>query len=174
MPSSPAVEPVSLAAYLGAQWEPEAEYVDGAIEERPMGEREHAAWQKAILQWFLPREREWNVCALPELRVQVAPARFRVPDVAVLDAALPYEAVVTRAPLAVFEILSPEDSMARMLRKLADYAAMGVAQIWVIDPDGPRYWRFVPGGLVPARESGTAGEAMHLRLDEIAALLPPH
>ncbi len=102
-------EAVSIEAYLSASWEPAAEYVDGVVEARPMGEREHAAWQKAILQWFLPREGQWRVCALPELRVQVAPRRFRVPDVAVLDTAQPYQAVVTHAPVAVFEILSPED-----------------------------------------------------------------
>ena len=71
-----------------------------------MGEDDHSAWQLAILKWFLQHERDWNVRLRPELRVQVAATRFRVPDVAVLDRDLPIEQIVTRPPLAVFEVLS--------------------------------------------------------------------
>ena len=34
-----------LDVYLKSDFEPDAEYVDGEIEERPMGEYDHAAWQ---------------------------------------------------------------------------------------------------------------------------------
>ncbi len=30
-----------------------------------MGEYDHAAWQLAILKWFLQHEREWNIRVLP-------------------------------------------------------------------------------------------------------------
>ncbi|MBV8631062.1 MAG: Uma2 family endonuclease, partial [Silvibacterium sp.] len=98
------------------------------------GEYDHASWQDAILAWFRQHAQEWNVRSKPELRVQVAPTRYRVPDVTVLDRDRPIEQIITRAPIAVFEVLSPEDSMTRMMRKLNDYAAMGIPQIWVIDP----------------------------------------
>ena len=125
---------VPVDVYLRSSYEPDAEYVDGEIEERPMGEYDHAAWQKAILAWFLRQEQHWNVNAMPELRIQVAATRFRVPDVTVLDARLPIEQVISRAPVAVFEILSPEDTFVRLRRKLDDYRTMGVPHIWVIDP----------------------------------------
>jgi hypothetical protein len=37
-----------LEVYLRSSYEPDAEYVDGEIEERPMGEDDHSAWQLAI------------------------------------------------------------------------------------------------------------------------------
>jgi hypothetical protein len=40
---------VPLEVYLrSSEYEPDAEYVDGAIEARPMGEFDHNAWQQAI------------------------------------------------------------------------------------------------------------------------------
>src|SRR6266851_7452893 len=53
---------VPLEVYLRSSgYEPDAEYVDGKIEERPMGEFDHAAWQLAIIKWFLRHEEEWNI-----------------------------------------------------------------------------------------------------------------
>jgi Uma2 family endonuclease len=120
---------VPVEVYLRSSYEPDAEYVDGEIEERPVGENEHSCWQDAIQAWFREHRAEWNVRVRPELRVQIAPTRFRVPDVAILDRNLPLERIATHPPLAVFEILSPEDTMKRMMRKLGDYAAVGIPQI---------------------------------------------
>jgi Uma2 family endonuclease len=134
--------PVPLEAYLLSSYEPDAEYVDGSIEERPMGEFDHAAWQLAIIKWFLRHEEEWNIDVLPELRVQVAPARFRVPDVTVLDRNLPVEQIITHPPIAVFEVLSPEDTVYRLKRKLEDYRTMGIPHIWVADPEDGSFSRY--------------------------------
>jgi Uma2 family endonuclease len=71
---------------------------------------------------------------LPELRVQAAPTRFRVPDVTVLDRSLPVEQIITHPPIAVFEVLSPEDTLSRLKRKLEDYRTMGIPQIWSSTP----------------------------------------
>lgn len=38
-----AITPVPLDVYLRSSYEPDAEYVDGAIEQRPAGEYDHAA-----------------------------------------------------------------------------------------------------------------------------------
>ena len=59
-----------------SDWEPDAEYVDGEIEERPMGGNMiHAAWQSAIQKWFWKHEEEWT-CERrkpsPNVRVQVS------------------------------------------------------------------------------------------------------
>lgn len=163
--------PISLDTYLHSHYEPDAEFVDGFVEERPMGEFDHASWQQALQRWFLLHEREWNIRARPELRVQVASARYRVPDVVVLDRALPIEQIVTRAPLAVFEILSPEDTMQRALHKLADYDTMGIAHIWVIDPTEPAFYRYAQGRLERTTDFGAPGERIHFPMAEIAKLL---
>jgi len=47
--------------------------------------------------------------------VQVAPSRFLVPDITLLDRNLPIERIATHPPVAVFEILSPEDTLKRMM-----------------------------------------------------------
>jgi Uma2 family endonuclease len=138
-----ALTQVPLEVYLrSSEYEPDAEYVDGTIEERPMGEFDHAAWQLAIIKWFLRHEEEWNIDVLPELRVQAAPTRFRVPDVTVLDRSLPVEQIITHPPIAVFEVLSPEDTISRLKRKLEDYRTMGIPHIWVIDPEDGSFSRY--------------------------------
>ena len=133
---------VPLEIYLRSSYEPDAEYVDGVIEERPVGENDHSARQLAILKWFLQHEKEWNLRLRPELRIQVAATRFRVPDVTVHDRAQPIEQIVTHPPLAVFEVLSPEDTMPRLKRKLEDYRIMGIPEVWVIDPQDGAYYRY--------------------------------
>ena len=138
--------------YLHSTYEPDAEYVDGVIEERPMVEHDHALWQGALVYWFWSHDREWKIRALPEVRVQISPTRFRVPDLAVLDRKASIEQIVTRPPIAAFEILSPENQMSRMLVKLADYAAMGISNIFVVDPETRIAYRFVAGGLIRSSE----------------------
>lgn len=162
---------VPVELYLHSSYEPDAEYVDGAIEERTMGEYDHASWQEAIMKWFWKHEREWNIRAKPELRVQVGKTRFRVPDVTVLDRSLPIEQIITHPPIAVFEILSPEDSMTRVMRKLDDYAAMGIGHIWLIDPALHRSSLYRGGQLTPATHFGTPGEPIYFAIEEIEKLL---
>ncbi len=150
---------VPVEVYLASDYEPDAEYVDGEIEERPTGQYSHGAWQKALLLWFSARAREWNIRVLAEYRVQVAKTRYRVPDVVVWDRSLPIEQILTHAPIAVFEILSPEDRLPRMLRKLADYQAMGVRTIIVINPETDTIYRYQDGKLTPSEEVECPGSA---------------
>lgn len=168
--AQPAYVPLEL--YLRSSYEPDAEYVDGVIEERPIGEWTHADWQAAILEYFRTRRIEWNIRGAPELRVQVSPRRFRVPDVAIIDRSRKVEQIVTYPPIAVFEILSPEDSLTRMMTKLADYERMGVKTILVLDPNGAHY-RFRNGGLesLPLEPFDLSGSACRFDLAEIEKLL---
>jgi Uma2 family endonuclease len=141
---------VPVAVYLRSSFEPDAEYVDGIIEERAVGELDHAAWQKAIQQWFWQREDKWGIRVFAELRVQISPTRFRVPDVVVLENTGPLkdmEQVVRTPPVAVFEILSPEDTLPRTLEKLNDYESMGVHGIFVIDPKSGKKYQYESGDL---------------------------
>jgi hypothetical protein len=43
---------VSLETYLHATYEPDAKHADGVVEERPVGEFDHASWQEAIVAWL--------------------------------------------------------------------------------------------------------------------------
>jgi Uma2 family endonuclease len=163
---------VPLEVYLRcADWEPDAEYVDGEIEERPVGQNDHSAWQLAIQMWFQQHAKEWNIRVRPELRIQASATRFRVPDVTILDRNQPIEQIITHPPVAVFEILSPEDRHSRFTRKLNDYEAMGIPQIWVIDPEGPTIQRFQNGHLAPNSLFDDPQRGIRFELHEIEALL---
>jgi Uma2 family endonuclease len=166
---------VPLEIYLRSSYEPDAEYVDGEIEERPAAEYDHSSWQHAIELWFAQHAKEWKIRVRPELRVQVASERFRVPDVTVLDRNQPIEQIITHAPVAVFEILSPEDTHVRLMRKLEDYAAMGIPQIWVVDPRADiksgSFRRYVNDQLVRSSEFDESSKGIHFSLHELEALL---
>jgi hypothetical protein len=43
---------IPIEVYLRSSYEPDAEYVDGVIEERPAGENDHSTWQGAICFWL--------------------------------------------------------------------------------------------------------------------------
>jgi Uma2 family endonuclease len=165
-------QPTPLEVYLSSSFEPDAEFVHGVIEERPMGEWNHANWQAAILEFFRTRRIEWNIRAAAELRVQVAPDQFRVPDVTVLDRNRPVEQIATHPPIAVFEILSPEDTLARMMIKLADYESMGIQTILLLDPQG-KHFRYRSSCLEPLTETAFVlpGSLCRFDLEEIQKLL---
>jgi len=111
-----------------------------------------------------------GILSRPELRVQTGADSFRVPDVTLLSRSAPREQIISHPPLAVFEILSPEDSMTRTLEKLADYERMGIGAIWVIEPKKQLYYRYRDGQLTPGTVFELPGSAFSVSLDEIAAL----
>jgi Uma2 family endonuclease len=163
---------VPIEVYLRSHdYEPDAEYVDGEIQERPVGEDDHSAWQEAICAWFRQHADEWNIRIRPELRVQVKATRFLVPDVAILDAANPKENIATIPPLAVFEVLSPENTLRKMMRKFDDYQQMGIAQIWVIDPDDAVWQRFENGRLADNPVFDFPERGIHFDMNEIGKLV---
>jgi Uma2 family endonuclease len=163
---------VTVEEYLRSSFEPDAEYVDGQIEERAVGENDHSAWQGAIYAWFQQQAREGQIRVRPELRVQVEPTCFLVPDVTLLDRNRPIEQIVTHPPVAVFEILSPADTLKRVMKKCERYERMGIRTILVIDPDGPKY-RYVGGRLEPleTRAFDIPGSQSRFDLDEIEKLI---
>jgi Uma2 family endonuclease len=140
---------VTEAEYLSTVYEPDAEFVDGVIEERAMGEDEHSAWQVALVKYFSNRDVELNIRVRAELRNKVAERRFRVPDVALLDFDVPRASIAVHPPLTIFEILSPEDRYKRLLVRLNDFEGMGVQHIYVVDPENGRFSRYQAGQLAP-------------------------
>ena len=165
--------PVELYLRRSDEFEPDADYVDGEIELRPMGEYDHTTWQQALNQWFHQHRIEWNVRVRPELRVQVSPTRYRIPDVVVWDRSRPLEQILTHAPHVVFEVLSPEDRISRMMVKLADYEAMGIRTIRVIVPETGVISRFEQGRFNPVTLDiePVPGSNCHLDWNAIRTLL---
>jgi Uma2 family endonuclease len=160
---------ISMEEYLHTVYKPDRDYVNGELEEREVGEWDHATWQGVLVRFFGAREKKWGIFVRPELRVRVAVGSVRIPDVCIVSATAPVEQVVTVPPLAVFEILSPEDRMTRVLDRLADFDRLGVPAIWLIDPRKSSYSLYSSGHLTPASTFELPGTSFHVEMAEIAA-----
>jgi Uma2 family endonuclease len=142
---------VSVEEYLSTVYEHDCEFVDGVIEERDLGEFEHAWLQSFLGSIFVSHRDDWGIVTVTEQRVQTQSDHFRVPDLTVLRAGLPRERILTRPPLLVIEIQSPEDTLRRTAEKVAEYLAFGVQHVWVIDPYARVGYRGTASGLELAR-----------------------
>lgn len=126
---------VTVEEYLHSSYHPDCDYVDGELQERNLGELDHAEIQAALLTWFRSHDKEWHIRTVPELRIRMAPTRFRIADVCLISRSAPVEQVPQQPPpFAVIEVLSPEDRVSRYQERLEDYRGMGVRHVWGVDP----------------------------------------
>ncbi|MGB7191370.1 MAG: Uma2 family endonuclease, partial [Acidobacteriaceae bacterium] len=98
---------VSVEEYLASSYRPDCDYIDGEVQERNLGEKEHAALQAALVFLFSLNRKAWGIEVYPELRVQVNARNYRVPDVTVTRAGLEWERILRTPALLFIEILSP-------------------------------------------------------------------
>ncbi len=125
---------ISIEAYLSTSYHPDVEFIDGRLEEKPLGTWDHGRIQILIGGWFLRHQREWGVQVSLEVRTRVRDTRVRLPDL-VVDWAGPHPPVLVDAPLLAIEVLSPDDSYSSLKKRAQDYRAMGIRHIWLVDPD---------------------------------------
>ena len=144
----PVTEQITVEEYLSTDYSPDCDYVDGVLEDRHVGEKDHSRLQIVLGAWFYAREKELGIQAYSEQRVQVSPSRYRLPDICVTVGEQEGQ-IFTAPPFLCIEILSPEDHMGRMLSKISDYLNFGVPYVWVIDP------RKRKGTVYTAKESVT-------------------
>jgi Uma2 family endonuclease len=138
----------TVREYLRTSWSPDREFVDGRIEERNLGEKEHSIIQRYLTVLFAIKRAEWGVEVYPELRTQTKAMRFRIPDVLVMRAKDRFERYVTQPPLIAVEILSPEDTLRAMQEKAAEYRQFGIEHIWIIDPEPRIAYRYADNALL--------------------------
>ncbi|HYM13404.1 MAG TPA: Uma2 family endonuclease [Bryobacterales bacterium] len=125
---------VSLEEYLRASYEPDAEYLDGEIVERNVGEYPHSNAQANLTGLFYSLRKKLPLHACTELRLRLAHARYRVADLAVFAPEAPTENVPSSPPLIIVEIVSRDDGYTQIMEKLEEYRAWGVAHVWLVDP----------------------------------------
>ena len=174
MAALPLSAPVSLYEYLHSDYQPDMDYVDGVLEERNLGEFDHADLQGELVALFRNHRDEWHVKALPELRVQVGPTRFRVPDVCILRANAPRTPIVRDAPLLCIEILSPEDRFGRIRTRCEDYFRMGVPEAWIFDPAERVAFVLQANGTMTTHREGSlrvSGTTIEVSLSDIFGVL---
>ena len=164
---------ISVQEYLRTSYSPDCEYVDGRIEERNFGEKEHSILQMYLGFLFMRNREAWRIEVFPELRTKVARTRFRIPDVLITRAGVKFEHVLDSTPLIAIEILSPDDRLSRMQDKFDEYLAFGVEHVWVFDPQRRVAWRAHGSGLhrVTADALCVPGTPIRVVLGEVWAEL---
>ncbi len=166
---------ISLDEYLNTSYRPDVDFLEGELEERNMGEGPHSDIQGFLLAFFHQRKSLWAVHPRPEQRVQVTPTRFRVPDVCILRATDPRDAIVTVPPLLCIEVLSSADTLRKLQARVDDYFRMGVEHVWAIDPWQRRAYSCSPSGFVQPQEDvlRIEGTPIAVKLEEVFAELDP-
>lgn len=114
------------------------EFTDGVIEILPMPTERH----QAIVEFLHSMLRSWALrnggkARFSPLRVRIGEGKFREPDVLFLrDANDPrrQDRFWLGADLVV-EVVSPHDSERDTLVKRGDYAAAGIAEYWIVNPE---------------------------------------
>ena len=151
---------VSVEEYLRTTFQPDAEYIEGRIVQRSVPQFDHGRLQLQLGACFYAHEKEWNVIGVSEVRVQVQPTHFRVPDMCLVRER-PEGGIITEPPVICIEILSPEDSAKELADKIAEYLQFGATAVWVMDPIEQN------GTIYPAEGRPSKVEDGHFRTGEI-------
>ena len=139
---------ISIDEYLRTSYDPDCDYVDGRLEERNVGKRDHSAFQAEVTFYLITRKKQWGIRAYTEQRIRISPRRVRLPDVCVVKGSRPEEEVFTQPPFICIEILSEEDRVSRVQERLNDYLEFGVPYIWLVDPVKKQAWTYSSVGLL--------------------------
>jgi Uma2 family endonuclease len=114
------------------------EFTEGYVEVLPIPTRKHQAISRYLFLTLLAFvQRLGGTVFYAPLRVRVAPGRFREPDlVLLLDVHDPrnQNAFWLGADLVV-EIVSPDHVERDTVLKRADYAAAGIPEYWIVNPE---------------------------------------
>ena len=146
---------ISEEEYLRTGFEDRTpEYIDGELVERSVPNKSHSSAQVELAFVFRTLQQRLPLFPLSELRVPVAPRKYRIADLVVYTqepaAELPQE-----LPLVVIEIVSPDDRYELLMTRLEEFRTWGVPHVWLVDPGMRRLSVYREGGL-------TAVEAFEL------------
>ena len=163
---------IPVEEYLRTTYRPDCDYIDGEVRERNVGEKQHSWLQGRLYTIFYLKLREWRLLPLTEQRVQVSARNYRIPDICLIRPDDPDPAIVRRAPVLCIEILSRDDGLSDMQARVDDYLAMGVENVWLIDPLLRRAYYATVRGFAEERVALTiAGTPVAIQLADLFAEL---
>jgi Uma2 family endonuclease len=139
---------ISLDEYLNTSYEPDMDFIEGALVRRNVGTQRHGLLQSIVVIFFGQQQKSHRIRVFTETRLRIdAKSGHRIPDVMVLE--LPYRKgkVVEDVPAVVIEIKSPDDTFDDIVDRCFDYETLSVANIVVMDPDHKRAWSFREGNI---------------------------
>jgi Uma2 family endonuclease len=133
---------------------PYYEYWDGEAVQKSKPTALHGRIQKILMMLLDAIGYE----SASEVTLKLDPAYEPIPDVIAAEGAIgdPYP---TTPFEVVIEILSPQDSFSRVLRKRRLYERWGIGQIVVIDPVERLVWRFQNGAAQETDVIARRGDA---------------
>ena len=116
------------------------EAVNGEIRITPPAKLVHALIVEELHRAFFSQMDRKLVRVLSSsfgLIIRKRPLTSRVPDIAVFEIATMVEAdgCVHSPPQLVVELLSPANTRRERAEKLADYAELGVPEVWIVSPE---------------------------------------
>src|SRR5713226_10194307 len=101
---------ISEEEYLRMSFEDRVpEYVDGELVERGVPNNSHSRTQCELVFRFRSLQERLPLFPRTELRVPVAPGKYRIVDLAVYAHQEPLDELPRELPLVVIEIVSPDD-----------------------------------------------------------------
>ncbi len=146
------VRQITLEEFLALpDTKPATEYIDGAIIQKPMPQKQHGIIQKQLLFSIDPILSDAGIAqTFPELCCTFG-GRVVVPDVVVFqEANISYDDngeivnAVNIPPDWTIEILSPEQSTTQVLKKINHCIEYGTKMGWLIDPTDRSVFVCVP------------------------------
>ena len=157
----------SVDDYLASSYQPDREYIEGAVVDRNVGERDHSELQTELATYLNVCRRQFGIRVFVEQRIQIAPTRYRIPDICVVLGSRPTELVFTSPPLICMAVLSKDDRVEDIRRRINDYLGFGVGYVWVIDPRSRRAWAHTAAGSREVEDG-----VLRTKIEKIAIPLP--
>ncbi len=154
---------MTMDEYLHTSFKPDAHFVDGFIQERVAGYYPHSSALGLVATELDKVSDGHHGCLVLSLRV--SPTRIRVCDVVLLSDDAPDEQIPTHPPTVCAEILDERETTAMAIETLADYEAMGVENVWLIDITNSRGYRYRQGELLEAHDGVLASADGRIVLD---------
>ena len=151
-PSIPSVPEITLEEFLQLpETKPASEYINGVIYQKPMPQAQHS-WIRGQLGTTINQEGKFDkiVAAFFELTCNFGGSSI-VPDIAVFEwHRIPrkpngrLENLVTIAPDWTIEILSPDQIVNQMMRRIIFCLNRGTQIAWLVDPEDESVIIFKP------------------------------
>jgi Uma2 family endonuclease len=155
MATAPTYSLVPVDEYLSTAYQPDMEYVDGVLMERSMPTIIHALLQLILGTYFRQFEKQCHYKTFPELRTKIIDrAHYRISDLLLAATPIPKGRIMEATPVAVIEILSPDDRLSATLARYRDYSSVGVPNIVQMDPERCVAHRFESGSLIETKFEG--------------------
>src|ERR1700722_10771153 len=109
---------VSEQEYLATSYQPDREYDEGELQERNLGERPHSILQREFVVYLHNQRKRFGIEVFAEQRIRIAPGKYRIPDVCAYKEPAPREGIFNTPPFIAIEVLSPEDRISRVRKKI--------------------------------------------------------